>query len=239
MCQNRDEPFRSFFARVRGKADICSYSTNYTCECGKVNTVDFTEIITRDVVIAGIYDEDIRRRIMGINDLCKKSANDIVALVESEEMARDSVSNTHYLSSPSQSEPAPQASNSPAVTDVKRINKNEHLDERKKKVPCPQCKKLFYQFRKGCYGWNKTPHKMCIDCLWQQNESKGNGQGKQSGNSLSLVQIGSVSWNSRDRRRGDNHQLQHPHEIAPIYSYHTTFSQKGNGEKWTLCNTQE
>ena len=59
MKQNRDEAFRAFFARVRGKADICSYMLQHKCQCGRANEVNFTEIMIRDVVIAGIYDEDI------------------------------------------------------------------------------------------------------------------------------------------------------------------------------------
>ena len=31
MSQDRDEPFRSFAARVRGKAETCTYSTTCTC----------------------------------------------------------------------------------------------------------------------------------------------------------------------------------------------------------------
>ena len=41
MSQDRDEPFRSFAARVRGKAETCTYSTTCTCSA----TVDFTDII--------------------------------------------------------------------------------------------------------------------------------------------------------------------------------------------------
>ena len=91
LRQDRNEPIRSFFSKVRGKAEICSYSTEHKCTCGRSCSVDFTETIVRDVVIAGLYDEDIRRRVMGVKDLCDKSSNDIVALIEAEEMARDSI----------------------------------------------------------------------------------------------------------------------------------------------------
>ena len=39
LRQERDEPFRAFTARVRGKAETCAFSTK--CECGK--NVDYTD----------------------------------------------------------------------------------------------------------------------------------------------------------------------------------------------------
>ena len=92
LRQARDETFRSFFTRVRGKAEICGYTIEHNCQCGTTNIVDFTEIMVRDVIIAGIYDEDIHRRLMSTNDLCQKSSNEIIALVEAEEMARNATS---------------------------------------------------------------------------------------------------------------------------------------------------
>ena len=91
MSQKRDETFRAFVARVRGKAEICDYTTENTCDCGNNNTVDFTDIILRDILISGIYDTDIRRKILGVTDIINKPINDIVTLVEGEEMARDAL----------------------------------------------------------------------------------------------------------------------------------------------------
>ena len=74
MRQDRHETIRSFFSKVRGKAEICSYSTQHKCQCGLLNSIDFTETIVRDVVIAGLYDEDIWQRIMSVKNLCDKSS---------------------------------------------------------------------------------------------------------------------------------------------------------------------
>ena len=41
MTQQRDEQFRIFASRVRGKAETCNYKTKCTCN----NTVDFTDFI--------------------------------------------------------------------------------------------------------------------------------------------------------------------------------------------------
>ena len=57
MCQMQDESFRSFSARVRGKADTSAFSAD--CFCGlKVN---YTDHMIRDTLLNGISDFDIRR----------------------------------------------------------------------------------------------------------------------------------------------------------------------------------
>ena len=45
LRQECDKAFRSFTARVRGKAETCAYNT--VCQCGK--TVNYTGHIIRDV----------------------------------------------------------------------------------------------------------------------------------------------------------------------------------------------
>ena len=87
MCQMRDESFRSFAARVREKADTCAFSTD--CSCGlKVN---YTDHMIRDTLLNGISDFDIRREILGNRDIFTTTVNDIIALVESKEMARNAI----------------------------------------------------------------------------------------------------------------------------------------------------
>ena len=72
MSQKRDETFRAFLARIREKTEICDYTTENRCDSGNNNIVDFTDIILRDVLISGIYDTDIRRKILGVTDIIKK-----------------------------------------------------------------------------------------------------------------------------------------------------------------------
>ena len=91
MSQDRDEPFRSFAARVRGNAETCTYST--TCTCNAM--VDFTNIIIRDdVLIAGIADLDIRREILGTDLILNRSVEDVVSLIEGKEIARNALPNS-------------------------------------------------------------------------------------------------------------------------------------------------
>ena len=89
MKQKRDEQFRTFSARVRGKFETCGFMTSSLCRCGQSNTVDYTDYIIRDVLIVGIYDADIRRDIMGVVGIIDKPVNEVISLVEKREMARE------------------------------------------------------------------------------------------------------------------------------------------------------
>lgn len=85
LRQEREEPFRSFAARVRGKAETCEFITK--CDCGQ--NVDYTPNMSRDVLLNGIADPDIRREVLGITGITAKPVNDVISLVESKEKARN------------------------------------------------------------------------------------------------------------------------------------------------------
>ena len=80
LKQHRDEPFRSFAARVQGKGETCDFFTSVLCECGNQNSVDYTDNMVRDVLIAGIYDPDIRRNVLGVDGLINKPLNEVIAI---------------------------------------------------------------------------------------------------------------------------------------------------------------
>ena len=142
MSQNRDETFRAFAARVRGKAETCGYTI--ACTCG--SKVDFTEVIIRDVLIAGISDMDIRREVLGTKDILSTSINDVITLVESKEMARNAL-------------PPSNA----GISGYRRQNKS--LPDKNKTSACPDCNKKFNLFTENANGWNKKPHPCCLDCF--------------------------------------------------------------------------
>ena len=87
MQQERDDSFRAFAARVRGKANTCAYMTTCTC----LRKVDFIDSIIRDVLIAGIADLDIRREVLGTSVILERAVNGVIALVESKDMARNAL----------------------------------------------------------------------------------------------------------------------------------------------------
>ena len=94
MHQLRDEPFRTFAARVRGKAVTCAFTID--CTCGlKIN---YTDHMIWDTLLNGIADDEIRRKILGSADMLTRAVNEIVALVEAKEMARNAVPPTEVTS---------------------------------------------------------------------------------------------------------------------------------------------
>ena len=87
LRQERDEPFRTFTAKVRGKAETCSYTAS--CTCGA--SVDYTDHVIHDIILNGLYDTEIRREVLGIAGILETPINEIIALVESKEMARNAL----------------------------------------------------------------------------------------------------------------------------------------------------
>ena len=57
LRQDRDEPFRSFAARVQGNAETCEFAAE--CECG--NIVDYTSRMSRDVLLNGTIETFVVR----------------------------------------------------------------------------------------------------------------------------------------------------------------------------------
>ena len=76
MRQLRDEPFRSFAARVRGKGATCALTR---CSCG--SEVNYTNHMIRDSLLNGITDTDIRHKTSGIKNILTRGLNDVIALV--------------------------------------------------------------------------------------------------------------------------------------------------------------
>ena len=164
MHQERDEPFRAFAARVRGKAETCEFKA--TCSCG--NDVNYTDHAIRDVLLSGISVIDIRREILGTQGVLQKSINDVIALVESKEMGRNAL-------------PSSSMSAVSSFRNQQRKQSASHMSvppstERSKQAPCPDCKKPYHLFTEGAKGWNVQPHSVCIDC-YRAKRRRGRRQG--------------------------------------------------------------
>lgn len=132
---------------VRGKAEICNYRTR--CQCN--NEVNFTDSIIRDVLIAGIEDTDIRREILGMVDILDTPINNIIALVESKEMARNA------LPPSTVTEAASSLYGRHKGKSQEHPGKLDTLPSRP--IPCPDCGNPFSQHTEGKNGLNTKPHK--------------------------------------------------------------------------------
>ena len=168
MNQTTDEPIRTFAARVRGKAETCAFSTSAKCPCGTLVQADYTEEVIRDVLLAGIADIDIRREALGMKDIQEKSTNDVVAIIESREMARNAtpLSSVSTLSSYRRGKQPNSSTSSTAST---------------KTVPCPECGIPFSRYRdRPNGGVNRVPYKTCLACFRANKDKKTNAKGVES-----------------------------------------------------------
>ena len=170
MKQLRDEAFRKFASRVRGKAETCEYETSVVCRCTEVVSVNFTDHIMRDVLLAGIYDADIRRKMYGIDRILEHPINDVVAAVEKKEMARDAHSAVS-ASSMSSMKLQKRKGQAGAASGQQQLQKAPEADKCKQ-ASCPHCKQGFALYREGRFGWNSKPFDMCRDCFRTQRRKK-------------------------------------------------------------------
>ena len=170
MKQLRDEAFRKFASRVRGKAETCEYETSVVCRCTEVVSVNVTDHIMRDVLLAGIYDADIRREMYGIDRILEHPINDVIAAVEKKEMARDAHSAVS-ASSMSSMKLQRRKGQAGAASGQQQLQKAPEADKCKQ-ASCPHCKQGFALYREGRFGWNSKPFDMCRDCFRTQRRKK-------------------------------------------------------------------
>ena len=81
MTQDREEPIRSFCARVKGHAGVCKYNI----DCPSCNTtIDYTKYIVRDVLSRRLADSDIQLELLGHTEQ-DMNPKQVVSFVESKE----------------------------------------------------------------------------------------------------------------------------------------------------------
>lgn len=169
LNQGSDEQFRTFAARVKGKAETCGFNTSVTCQCGESVSVNYTQETIRDVLLAGISDLDIRREALSTSNIQQKSVNDIISFVEGREMARN----------------ATPSSSISGFSSFKRLNNTANKpdppkkltvpppSERNKSIPCPDCGKQFKAYKERANGsYNSKPHTKCLNCFRSQQQHR-------------------------------------------------------------------
>ena len=88
--QDHGENVRAFFAKLKGKAATCSYFI--ACSSGTcTQVIDFTDIMVKDVFIAGLVDDEIKKEVLGWAELDNESADATVRFIEAKEMARNAL----------------------------------------------------------------------------------------------------------------------------------------------------
>ncbi len=209
MTQDPDEPFRTFAAKVQGKAETCELTTNYTGTCTHCNTeyqgtTYYTENRIRDVLLNGIADMDIRREALSVDNIHNRSINEVIAFVEGREIARNAnpVVGISAVSRYRENLRAPDNNNSNDQNNSNGSNNRSNRSNRSRSPsaadrartsPCPDCGNIFHLFSRTSRGWNRRPHERCKPC-WQRNlEQQQNNSGQAGALTLEQDPIGQIS----------------------------------------------
>ena len=96
LNQEHDEPFKTFTTRVRSKAETCNFKTVSECKCGKKNMTNYTDKAIKDVMLAGIDDDDIGKEVLSTEDILSRASFD--SFIESKEMGRHATENSRTVS---------------------------------------------------------------------------------------------------------------------------------------------
>ena len=153
--QDHGENARAFVAKLKGKAATCSYTV--VCSSNTCNqSTDFTDVIVKDVLVAGLADEDIKRDIMGWTELDVKDVNSTVAFIEAKEMARDAINQQPVNAS---------------LSSYKKSSKGETSPDLSQKLSCKECKVEISR-----YVWSKRRGKTievthCMTC-WRKSRPR-------------------------------------------------------------------
>ena len=87
------ERFQAFAAKVRGLTTDCKYILpcphaqvgEQICATVGCRGVDYTPGVIKDILLLGIYDQDVGREVLGDSAVEDKSVNELVRFVESKE----------------------------------------------------------------------------------------------------------------------------------------------------------
>ena len=179
MRQDPDEPFRTFAARVQGKAETCEFQTTYNGACGNCNTayngdVYFTNEVIRDVLLNGIADLDICHDALSTNNIQKRPLTEVIAFVENKETATNAnpVTSIPTLSSYRRNRANPTRNRPSSPSEADKCSTAE----------CPDCGKTFHLFSKTSRGWNRKPHTR--ETCWKKN--RDSQQSKKQGEASSV-----------------------------------------------------
>ena len=192
MQQDPDETFRTFAAKVQGKAETCEYRTKNsgTCSAAGCGTpyegyTYYTDDRIRDTLLQGIADIDIRREALSVKGIQEQPVTEIIAFVETRETARNA---NPSLGVQALSGYQRQQKNS--GRSVNKRSKSPSKEDQAKTAACPDCTVIFHLFTKKSHGWNTKPHEKCVEC-WKADRLK-----KQSGTTGSISasdQLGQLS----------------------------------------------
>ena len=159
QIQDHDKPLHFCNpCQAESKAETCSFTTISECECGKKYIISYTEEAIKDVILAGVGDEDIRREVLTTEDILSRQSLEIIFFIKSKEMGRHATENSLNIS---------------AVSSFQQQKKQSfNLEDKSQYVLCQGCKKLFYPFKEK-KTQNVKPFRYFL-CCWRSQTKKIN-----------------------------------------------------------------
>ena len=177
MKQDHGETVLAFASRALGKARNCKL----TVKCPHDASVDYSEEMVKHVVLAGMYDDEIKRKVLSTANIDSKTLNETITIIETEEMALRSInagvpSNTTHAG---------------ATTDKKQISPTDKRLQIKGK--CSSCQEEFFKHRVKKVGKEEVlmTDRLCKIC-WQAKRSK-KGRPGQSQSQGETAESGGIS----------------------------------------------
>ena len=203
--QSSGQSIREFYANVKAAAAVCEFRVKCKQECCKnvVSLVDYTANVVKDVLLIGIADDEIRKDILSMQDLDKKSDQEVIDFAESKELAQAAFN----------SSAANIASNQGKIL-------NQSLKEKLAlKGKCTKCNKEISLYKKYSSGkLNKKAFKMCAHCHKensQTNSSDNSGVTEEASNSaLESFFVTGIS----DQDMPPSHEEQEDTHMEPVAS---------------------
>ena len=192
MRQDLEEPFRTFAARVQGKAETCEYQTVYNARCSNCDTAVYgktyyTDEVIRDVLLNGVADSDIRREALSAEGMQVKAVTEVIAFIESREIARNANPTSSLSALSSHRRYNHDRINHTYPSNIR--SKLPNASDRAKTSSCPDCGDSFNLFTKKARGWNKNPHTRCKDCWMKKRFPNRPGSAT---NAISIEQADSI-----------------------------------------------
>ena len=195
MSQDREEPIRSFHAKVKGKALTCSYKVK--CPCDQPVEVDYTENVIKDVILNGLSDKDIKKEVLGMQDIDTLSISDTINRIETKETARNALTT---------------GTKAAAISTMKREASRSATEQKKlsMKIKCADCETQINAFvriktdqirgRKYCSTCFTKSHRSNREPKTPNNlKEDTHTDSKHTDTTSALLHIGSISSSTTDQ----------------------------------------
>lgn len=182
--QDHGESFREFYANVKAAASTCDFNVRCPNECCAENPkIDYTLMVVKDILVAGVADSEIRKDVLGWSELDAKTDKELVTFVEEKEIAKKA-----WLG---------KAAGAAGISAYRKHPKSEDMDVKRKLAMRGNCSKcnvqisLYTRYQSG--KLNSTPFQMCLRCFRETRNKYQDTDGHDRSNTKKVAERSSES----------------------------------------------